>query len=197
MIDAPDLSARRITRADVDATDARCPDKSCAAEMADAIREAAAAGDSLGGIITCVCRSVPAGWGEPVFEKAGALLGYAMLSIPAAKGVEIGSGFAGTRLLGSEHNDMFVRKGRTLGTITNHSGGIQGGITNGEPIVIRVAFKPTATIRRAQRTANYAGKSVVLEIAGRHDPCVLPRAVPVVEAMAALVLADLALLAAS
>jgi chorismate synthase len=198
MIDAPDLSAKRITRTDVDATDARCPDKSCAAEMADAIREAAAAGDSLGGIITCVCRNVPAGWGEPVFDKANALLGHAMLSIPAAKGVEIGSGFAGTRLLGSEHNDMFIRKGRTLGTITNHSGGIQGGITNGEPIIIRVAFKPTATIRRAQRTANYTGKSVVLEVKeGRHDPCVLPRAVPVVEAMAALVLADLALVAAS
>jgi chorismate synthase len=197
-IDAPDLSERKITRADVDANDVRCPDKSCAAEMAAVIMEAAGEDDSLGGVITCVCRNVPTGWGEPVFDKISAMLGHAMLSIPAAKGFEIGSGFAGTRMRGSEHNDMFVRKGRRLGTTTNRSGGIQGGITNGEPIVLRVAFKPTATIARPQKTTNYAGKPVLLEVRkGRHDPCVLPRAIPVVEAMAALTLADMALVAAS
>jgi len=151
------------------------------------------AGDSVGGIVTCVCRNVPAGWGEPVFDKLEALLAQAMLSLPATKGFEIGSGFAGARLRGSAHNDAFVNKGGRLGTATNRSGGVQGGITNGEPIVFRVAFKPPATIRRPQATVDFDGRPVTLAGAGRHDPCVVPRAVPVVEAMAALVLADAAL----
>jgi chorismate synthase len=130
--------------------------------------------------------------GEPVFDRLEALLAQAMLSIPATKGFEIGSGFAGSRLRGSQHNDPFIMKpGATrLGTVTNNSGGIQGGISNGEPILFRVAFKPPATIGRAQESADFSGKTVILEAKGRHDPCVVPRAVPIVEAMAALVLLD-------
>lgn len=193
-IDAPDMTGSRLSRLDVDDTAVRCPDEDTAEKMEKAIDKAASAGDSLGGIVTCVCRNVPAGWGEPVFEKMEAMLGMAMLSIPAVKGFEIGSGFAGSRMKGSEHNDMYVMKGKRLGTVTNRSGGVQGGITDGEPIIFRVAFKPVATIKFAQKTADYSGKPVVLENRkGRHDPCVLPRAVPVVEAMAAIVLADMAL----
>jgi len=182
-----------ITRALVDVSAVRCGDPAVAAAMEAAIVEARDAQDSLGGIVTCVCRGMPAGWGEPVFDKVEAKLAQAMLSLPATKGFEIGSGFAGTRGCGSAHNDAFVWKGDRLGTATNRSGGVQGGITNGEPIVFRTAFKPTATIGKAQATANMEGKDVVLEAKGRHDPCVVPRAVPIVEAMAALVLADLAL----
>jgi chorismate synthase len=138
-----------------------------------------------------VARGVPAGWGEPVFDKLDADLAKAMMSIPAVKGVEIGSGFAGTLLTGSEHNDLFYRRNDgTIGTRTNHSGGIQGGISNGEPVTVRVAFKPTATIMRPQDSVDRDGNPTVLEPKGRHDPCVLPRAVPIVEAMMALVLAD-------
>lgn len=195
-IDAPDMTNENVRRADVDRTPVRCPDPDCAARMAGAISNVASERDSLGGIITCVCRDVPAGWGEPVFDKMEAALGRAMLSIPAVKGFENGSGFAGTRLRGSQHNDMFVKKGDTLGTTTNRSGGIQAGISNGELIVLRVAFKPTATVGTAQETCDYDGNPVSLQLTkGRHDPCVLPRAVPVVEAMAAIVLADMALLA--
>ena len=137
---------------------------------------------------------MPGGLGEPLFDKLEARRAQAMLSLPATKGFDIGSGFAGTRLRGSEHNDPFVRKGSGLGTRTNHSGGVQGGITNGEPIVFRVAFKPVATIGLAQETVDFDGEPVTLEAKGRHDPCVVPRAVPIVEAMAALVLFDLALM---
>jgi len=151
------------------------------------------ADDSIGGVVSCVCRGVPVGLGEPVFDKAEAMLAQAMLSIPATKGFEIGSGFAGTRMQGSQHNDPFVDKGGRLGTVTNNSGGIQGGLTNGEPIHFRVAFKPPATIGQAQDTADFDGRPAVLAAKGRHDPCVVPRAVPIVEAMAALVLLDLAL----
>ena len=188
-VEAPDLTVALVKRGDVDA--------SAAEAMAAAIREAAGAGDSVGGIVTCVCRGVPAGWGEPVFDKMTALLAHAMLSIPAARGFEVGAGFRASRMRGSEHNDLFVRKpDGSLGTATNRSGGVQGGITNGEPIVFRVAFKPTATIRKPQHTVDYSGQPAVLEISkGRHDPCVLPRAVPVVEAMAAIALADMALMA--
>jgi chorismate synthase len=133
---------------------------------------------------------VPTGLGEPIFDKLDALLAQAMLSIPGAKGFEIGSGFAGTRMRGSQHNDLFVKKDSGLGTLTNHSGGVQGGITNGEPIVFRVAFKPVATIGQEQTTADFDGTEVTLAAKGRHDPCVVPRAVPIVEAMASLVLAD-------
>jgi chorismate synthase len=151
-------------------------------------------GDSVGGIVACVCRNVPPGWGEPVFDKLEARLAQAMLSIPATKGFEIGSGFAGTRMQGSAHNDPFVKKGDRLGTATNYSGGTQGGISNGEPIRFNVAFKPPATIGLAQETVDFEGDAVVLEARGRHDPCVVPRAVPIVETMTALVLADLALI---
>ena len=165
--------------------------------MAEAIAEVKAAGDSLGGTITCVCRNVPAGWGDPVFDKLEARLAQAMLSVPATKGFEIGSGFAGTRMRGSAHNDAFVMKSGQLGTATNRSGGVQGGITNGEPIIFRVAFKPPATIGLPQKTVDFKGKAVTLEAHGRHDPCVVPRAVAIVESMAALVLADAALIQAS
>jgi chorismate synthase len=157
------------------------------------ISEVKDAGDSVGGVISCVIRNVPIGLGEPTYEKLEARLAQAMLAIPATKGFEIGSGFAGARLRGSQHNDPFILKGSTLGTITNNSGGIQGGISNGEPIYFRVAFKPPATIALPQPTVDFAGASALLEAKGRHDPCVVPRAVPIVESMAALVLVDMAL----
>ena len=188
----PDLEA--VSRPAVDATPVRCPDPRAASAMAEAIAAARDDKDSLGGVVTCVCRGVPAGWGEPVFDKLEASLAQAMLSIPATKGFEIGSGFAGTRLRGSAHNDPFVKKGARLGTRTNNSGGIQGGISNGEPILFRVAFKPPATIGQAQKTATFNGEDAVLQAKGRHDPCVVPRAIPIVEAMAALVLMDAALI---
>jgi len=193
-VDAPAVNVDTISRSVVDAHVVRCPDATTAAAMEKVIIDAKAAEDSLGGVITCVCRNVPVGLGEPVFDKLEARLAQAMLSLPATKGFEIGSGFAGTRLRGSQHNDPFVKKGDRLGTLTNNSGGVQGGISNGEPIVFRVAFKPTATIGIAQKTVDIAGNEAVLAAEGRHDPCVLPRAVPIVEAMAALVLVDLALI---
>jgi chorismate synthase len=193
-IESPPTDLERITRADVDQNIIRCPDAATAARMQDRVREVLEAKDSTGGILTCVCRNVPVGLGEPLFDKLEARLAQAMLSLPATKGFDIGSGFAGTRLRGSTHNDPFVRRGSGLGTRTNHSGGVQGGITNGEPIVFRVAFKPVATIGLAQETVDFDGEPVTLEAKGRHDPCVVPRAVPIVEAMAALVLIDLALM---
>jgi len=184
----------RVTRADVDVTPIRCPDPAAAAAMIERVERARKDGDSVGGVIRAVARGVPAGWGEPVFDKLEADLGKAMLGIPAVKGVENGDGFAGTKLTGSEHNDLFYRRDDgTIATRTNRSGGIQGGISNGMPITLRVAFKPTATIMRAQPTVDRDGNAVTLEPKGRHDPCVLPRAVPIVEAMIALVLADHAL----
>lgn len=182
-----------LARSDVDASIVRCPDPDAADKMSALIEAAKNDGDSVGGIITCVCRNVPPGWGEPVFDKLDAVLAHAMLSIPAAKGFDIGSGFGGTMLRGSEHNDMFVKKGDRLGTVTNRSGGVQGGISNGEPIVFRVAFKPVPSIGMEQKSADFTGRNVSIKTRGRHDPCVAPRAVPVVEAMAALALADAAL----
>ena len=180
-----------VTRAQVDTNDVRCPDAAVAAKLIERIEAARKDGDSVGGVIRVIARGVPAGWGEPVFDKLEADLAKAMLSIPAVKGVESGSGFAGTLLTGSQHNDPFYRRADgTIGTRTNHSGGTQGGISNGEPITLRIAFKPTATIMRAQDTVDRDGNPAVLEPKGRHDPCVLPRAVPIVEAMVALVLAD-------
>ena len=193
-IEAPPADLERITRADVDQNIIRCPEAATAVRMQDRVREVLEAKDSTGGILTCVCRNVPVGLGEPLFDKLEARLAQAMLSLPATKGFDIGSGFAGTRLRGSSHNDPFVRRGSGLGTRTNHSGGVQGGISNGEPIVFRVAFKPVATIGLAQETVDFDGEPVTLEAKGRHDPCVVPRAVPIVEAMAALVLIDLALM---
>ena len=193
-IEAPSVDIDRITRAEVDRNIIRCPDAATAGRMQDRVREVLEAKDSTGGILTCVCRNVPVGLGEPLFDKLEARLAQAMLSLPATKGFDIGSGFAGTRLRGSTHNDPFVRRTSGLGTRTNHSGGVQGGISNGEPIVFRVAFKPVATIGLAQETVDFDGEPVTLEAKGRHDPCVVPRAVPIVEAMAALVLIDLALM---
>ena len=189
-IDAPLPDIDRVSREEVDQNPVRCPDGDTASDMASVIAAVRDTSDSVGGIVSCVCRRVPPGWGEPVFDKIEAVLGHAMLSIPAAKGFDIGSGFAGSRMAGSEHNDRFVVKGDRLGTLTNHSGGVQGGITNGENILFRVAFKPAATIGQPQPTVDYDGQEVVLEAKGRHDPCVVPRAIPIVEAMAALVLAD-------
>ena len=182
-----------ISREDVDQTEVRCPDGPVADKMVQLIENVKERDDSVGGIITCVCRNVPAGWGEPVFDKVEAKLAQSMLSIPSTKGFEIGSGFAGTRMFGSQHNDPFVLKEGRLGTTTNFSGGVQGGITNGEPIVFRTAFKPPATISLPQETVDFEGIKTVLEAKGRHDPCVVPRAVPIVESMAALVIGDLAL----
>ncbi len=192
-IAAPDMTQSAIDRAAVDGNDVRCPDGAVAEQMISRIKSVRDDRDSVGGVVTCVCHGVPVGWGEPVFDKMEALLAAGMLSIPAAKGFEVGSGFAGARRLASENNDMFVKKGDVLGTVTNRSGGIQGGISNGEPIVFRVAFKPPPTISKPQQTVDFDGNPVTLEAGGRHDPCVVPRAVPVVEAMAALVLADLSL----
>ncbi len=184
-----DLEA--VTLAQVEASLVRCPDPEASARMEEAIDAARRRGDSLGGVVECVARSVPAGLGEPVFHKLEADLAHGLLSLPASKGFEIGSGFAGTRMTGIEHNDAFVPgpDGRPR-TATNRSGGIQGGITNGERIELRVAFKPTATVRLEQDTVDRDGQAARLAAGGRHDPCVLPRAVPMVEAMVCLVLAD-------
>jgi chorismate synthase len=183
-----------VERAAVDTNDIRCPDAAAAQAMIERVERARKDGDSVGGVIRAVARGVTAGWGEPVFDKLEAELAKAMMSIPAVKGVENGSGFAGTLLSGSEHNDLFYKRpDGVIGTRTNRSGGIQGGISNGEPITLRIAFKPTATIMRPQDTVDQHGNAAVLQPKGRHDACVLPRAVPIVEAMMALVLADHAL----
>lgn len=187
---ATGIDMEAVHRDIVDQNIVRCPDRTAADRMMTAIQDARDAKDSLGGVVSCVCRNVPTGLGEPIFDKLEALLAHAMLSIPATKGFEIGSGFSGTRLKGSTHNDPFVLKGDRLGTLTNNSGGIQGGISNGEPIHFRVAFKPPATIGQAQKTTDFYGEEATLAAKGRHDPCVVPRAVPIVESMAALVLMD-------
>jgi len=180
-----------VTLESVESNPVRCPDTAAAAEMAARIDAARRRGDSLGGVVECIARGVPPGLGEPVFDRLEADLARALLSLPASKGFEVGSGFAGTRLTGIAHNDPFVPgPGGRPRTSSNRSGGVQGGISNGEDIVLRVAFKPTATIASPQQTVDRAGRAVVLEAQGRHDPCVLPRAVPVVEAMVLLVLAD-------
>jgi chorismate synthase len=182
-----------VTLEQVEGNIVRCPDAAMAETMIDFIKQVRSDGDSVGGVIECVVRNTPPGWGEPVFDKLEADLAKAMMSLPATKGFEIGSGFAGTKLRGSEHNDPFVMREGKVHTTTNLSGGIQGGISNGEPIFFRIAFKPTATIFQAQQTVTTTGEATQLKARGRHDPCVLPRAVPMVEAMAALVLADHAL----
>jgi len=175
---------------EVEASPVRCPDPATAARMIERIKAVRAGGDSVGGLIECRIRGVPAGLGEPVFDRLEADLAKAMLSLPATKGFELGSGFAGTLLKGSEHNDLFESRAGQVRTRTNRSGGVQGGISNGEEIRFRVAFKPTATILRPQETVDIHGQPAELMGRGRHDPCVLPRAVPIVEAMAALVVVD-------
>lgn len=182
-----------VSAQDVEANIARCPDQDMAVRMIERIKQARKDGDSLGGVVECVARGAPVGLGEPVFDKLEADLAKAMLSMPACKGFEVGSGFGGTLQTGSQHNDPFYSDGGRIRTRTNNSGGIQGGISNGENIVIRAAFKPTATIMREQQTVDVDGNAVTLQGRGRHDPCVLPRAVPIVESMTALVLADHAL----
>lgn len=172
----------------------RCPDMEMAEKMFSYIDAVRKNGDSIGGVVTCVIKGVPAGWGEPVFDKLHAELGKAMLSINAVKGFEYGSGFEGVKMLGSVHNDAFyIDETESVHTRTNHSGGIQGGISNGEDIYFRVAFKPVATIMQDQESIDAHGDAAIVQGKGRHDPCVVPRAVPIVEAMAALVLADFCL----
>jgi chorismate synthase len=178
------------TLAEVEATPVRCPDPAAAAQMIEAIKQVRSEGDSVGGLVECRVRGVPAGLGEPVFDRLEADLAKAMLSLPATKGFEIGSGFTGILLKGSQHNDSFVSHEGRVRTATNNSGGVQGGISNGEEIRFRVAFKPTATIMQPQSTVDVHGAPVELQARGRHDPCVVPRAVVIVEAMAALVLVD-------
>jgi len=172
----------------------RCPDENTAEKMISLINETKKQGDTVGGIIQCVIENVPAGLGEPVFNKLNAALGFAMLGINAVKGFEIGSGFDNVHKKGSELNDVFVSENNKTLTESNNSGGIQGGISNGMPIYFNVAFKPVATIMKDQRSVNNKGEEIILEAHGRHDPCVLPRAVPIVESMAALVLADFLLM---
>jgi len=175
----------------VDATPIRCPDKIAAEKMIRYIEQIKAEGDTIGGIITCVCEGIPGGLGEPVFGKLHAALGNAMLSINAVKGFEYGLGFDSVQYKGSEINDRFFRRSDgKIGTETNYSGGIQGGISTGEPIYFRVAFKPVATLMKEQKTVDENGETITFHAKGRHDPCVLPRAVPIVEAMAAMVLLD-------
>ena len=171
----------------VDSNVVRCPDAEMASKMIVKIKEVKKQGDTIGGIITCVIQNVPVGLGEPVFDKLHAQLGKAMLSINAVKGFEFGSGFKGATMNGSEHNDLFNQDGTTK---SNLSGGVQGGISNGMDIYFRVAFKPVATIMQKQQTINSKGEKVEMQGKGRHDPCVVPRAVPIVEAMAALTIAD-------
>lgn len=173
----------------------RCPDPEKAEEMIELIDTVRKERDTIGGVVTCVIKNSPAGIGEPVFDRLHAELGKAMLSINAVKGFEYGSGFEGVKMRGSKHNDTFIQEGDKVRTLTNYSGGIQGGISNGEDIYFNVAFKPVATIMMDQDSVNEAGESVIVSGKGRHDPCVVPRAVPIVEAMAALVIADYILLA--
>jgi chorismate synthase len=188
-----EADVERVTRAMVERTPIRCPDAVAAARMIEAVEAARKDGNSLGGTVTCAVRGCPPGWGEPVFDRLEADLAKGMLSLPASKGFEVGSGFAGTDLTGRDHNDEFYMDGDRVRTRTNRSGGVQGGITNGETVYFRVAFKPTATIMQEQHTVSVRGEDTSIRGRGRHDPCVLPRAVPMVEAMAALVLADHAL----
>lgn len=190
-----DLTARinpeTVTLEAVEANIVRCPDEAMAPKMLELIEAIRKQGDSVGGVVGCVARGVPAGWGEPVFDKLEAELAKAVMSLPACKGFEVGSGFAGTLMTGTEHNDeFFADMDGCVSTPTNRSGGIQGGISNGMPITLRAAFKPVATVMKEQHTVTTQHQNTTLAGRGRHDPCVLPRAVPMVEAMVALVLAD-------
>ncbi len=185
------IDTNTVTIEQVESNIVRCPDAECAERMIERIEQVRRDGDSVGGVVECVVRNMLLGVGSPVFDKLEADIAKGVMSIPASKGFEIGSGFAGTLLTGSEHNDEFYSdETGKIRTVTNRSGGIQGGISNGENIILRVAFKPTATIRKEQRTVTSEGEETILAAKGRHDPCVLPRAVPMVEAMVALVLCD-------
>jgi chorismate synthase len=190
---AADVDRDKVTSQQIESNIVRCPDQVAAQKMIRLIEKMRRAGDSVGGIIEGVARGTPPGWGEPVFDRLEADLAKAMLSLPASKGFDIGSGFGGIFETGLQHNDPFRMKGGKVRTVTNKSGGIQGGISNGETIYFRVAFKPVATVMREQETVDASFKNTTLKGRGRHDPCVLPRAVPMVEAMLALVLVDHAL----
>jgi len=192
-LEVEEVEHESINREDVESNNVRCPDDGLAEKMADRIQEARGNGVSLGGIVEVVARNCPAGWGEPVFDKLDGKLGHHFLSIPATKGVEIGSGFRGITMTGEEHNDEFIMKEGEIRTKTNNSGGMLGGISNGMPVTARIAFKPTSTINHEQDTVNANGEQVKLAAKGRHDPCVVPRAVPIVEACTAITLMDLAL----
>jgi chorismate synthase len=182
-------------RAAIDASPVRCPDLGLSEEICRYIEYLKTIGDSAGGVIECLAEPMPTGWGEPVYMKLSAALAHGLFTLPAVKGFEIGSGFRGTLMLGSEHNDLFYKgEDGSIQTRTNHSGGIQGGISNGAPLSLKVAFKPVSTIAKSQETVDQEGNTKILEGKGRHDPCVLPRAVPLVEAMTRLILADYALL---
>ena len=185
-----EIDAASVARDAVESNTVRCPDSDAAEKMIERIKQLRKEGDSAGGLVELVARGLPVGLGEPVFDRLEADLAKAMLSLPATKGFEVGSGFDGTRLTGSAHNDAFYKDGDEVRTRSNNSGGVQGGISNGEDLVCRIAFKPTATINKEQETVSTSGEETVLKARGRHDPCVLPRAVPIVEAMAALVLVD-------
>lgn len=180
----------KVTSSKIEKNPVRCPDGKIAQQMYDYIRQIQKQGDSVGGIIECIVKNVPIGLGSPVFDKLEADLAKACMSLPATKGFEIGSGFQGVEMMGSEHNDIFEFKNKKVSTRTNYSGGIQGGISNGEPIFMRIAFKPTATILQEQETITHQFQKTSLKPKGRHDPCVLPRAIPLVESMVALVLVD-------
>lgn len=184
------LQHEDITKEAIESNMARCPDQDAATAMIEAVKVARKNGDSLGGVVEAYATNVPTGIGEPVFDKLDAELAKAMLSLPACKAFEVGSGFSGTYSTGSQHNDSFYISKNVIHTETNNSGGIQGGISNGEPVIFRAGFKPTATIMSSQNTVDIFGNEVELQGRGRHDPCVLPRAVPIVEAMFALVLCD-------
>ena len=185
-----EIDTASVARDAVESNTVRCPDSDAAEKMIERIKQLRKEGDSAGGLVELVARGLPVGLGEPVFDRLEADLAKAMLSLPATKGFEVGSGFDGTRLTGSAHNDAFYKDGDEVRTRSNNSGGVQGGISNGEDLVCRIAFKPTATINKEQETVSTSGEETVLKARGRHDPCVLPRAVPIVEAMAALVLVD-------
>jgi len=189
-----EVDAHTVTSETIESNIVRTGDPTSVEPMIELIKQTRSEGNSVGGVVECVVRGVPAGIGNPIFAKLEAILAQAMMSIPATKGFEIGSGFGGTTLTGAEHNDAFYNDGETIRTSTNHSGGIQGGITNGENISFRTAFKPTATIMKEQKTVTKEGENTELKGRGRHDACVLPRAVPIVEAMTALVLLDHVLL---
>src|SRR2546423_4326934 len=188
-----EIDPAKVKARDIESNIVRCPDSVAAEKMIKLIEEVRQAGDTVGGIVEGVARGVPAGWGEPVFDRLEADLAKAMLSLPASKGFDIGSGFGGILLTGPQHNDPFRAKGGKVYTTANRSGGIQGGISNGETIYFQVAFKPVATVMLEQETVDIEFKNTRLKARGRHDPCVLPRAVPMVEAMTALVLVDHAL----
>lgn len=185
-----DVDPEKVSFKMVESNMVRCPDTQVAKKMIERIQQVQKKGDTIGGVVECVVKNVPVGLGDPVFDKLKATLAHAMMSLPATMGFEVGSGFGSLGMLGSQHNDVFLMKGKKIVTKTNNSGGIQGGISNGMPIVFRTVFKPVATIFQPQQTVTKEGKKTTLTMYGRHDPCVVPRAVVIVEAMAAIVLAD-------